>query len=249
VNHATVSDGPFIIGVNGSNAERIRKVVFAGRVCEVMTFAVAHRRLSGERFRELREHRSSPLHVRPIVKDENLVGYEHEHVSDLHIEGWVEDLVSDLKNGRVRPEGRQLLLHHGTTAWQAFDRDCCMLLENRFFAQGQGIEFDEQALKILREAQQEEKEIDDYAIFGRTKKQEAKGLRGTYLEITGGLADEFMKWLDECAAEAGQQQRGGAGRVKGKCHFPCKHGREKDSTPPMVRRQTVCGAGTRVRGC
>ena len=101
VTYAKRSNGPFIVGVNGSNPQRIRKVVFAGRVCEVMTFAEAHRRLRGERFWELREHRSSPLHVRPIVKDENLVCYEHEHVSDLHIEGWVEDLVSDLASGEI----------------------------------------------------------------------------------------------------------------------------------------------------
>src|SRR5205823_4306866 len=62
--HRVLHTGLSIVCVNGSNPKRIRKVVASGSVSQVMTFAEADRRLAGKRFRELREHRISPLHVR-----------------------------------------------------------------------------------------------------------------------------------------------------------------------------------------
>ena len=120
-----------------------------------MTFAEAYKRLKeNARFKKMCNHDCSPLHVCPMLKDGKLIGYEH--VSDLHKNGeeWVADLVSKSARPNVRVEGRQLTLRQGTS-WQAFDRDCCMLLKNLFFASGQGIQFDAEALEILAEAQPE----------------------------------------------------------------------------------------------
>src|SRR5437868_11105850 len=59
-------DDLYIVGVNGSNKEKTRKVVWAGRLSAVMTFAEAYTRLNGTRFRKLRASANSPLHVRPV---------------------------------------------------------------------------------------------------------------------------------------------------------------------------------------
>jgi len=217
ISHVQTNDDLFIVGVNGSNKEKIRKVVWAGRLSEVMTFAEADRRLRGDRFRKLREHRLSPFHVRPIMKNGELIGYEH--VSDEHIKGgeWILDLMSPSAKPNVRVEERKLILRQGTP-WQAFDRDCCMLLENRFFALGQGIEFDEVALEILRQAQPEKSGIDRYAIFGRTASGQADGLRGWFLEITGHLANRFIAWLKDRSRKAAKHhQDDGDGPAKTPC--------------------------------
>jgi hypothetical protein len=204
VSHRQVSDGPLMVGVNGNNVGQVRKIVFAGWVRQVMTFQEGSHRLVGDRYRALLDAVKSPLHVRPIVQNGKLIGYEH--VSEEHLEcgEWVEDLVSDPDSPLVRKQGRTLLVRNGS-AWQAFDRDCCMVLENHFFAQGQegikGIKFDDEALNILRQAQPGTL-IDRYAIFGRAKNGTANGLRGTYLEIVGDLAETFIKWLGERTEQA-----------------------------------------------
>src|SRR4051794_8638885 len=92
--HTTVNDDLYIVSVNGSNAKRIRKVVSAGKLSEVMTFAEAADRLDGEQFSELRDDPMSPLHVRPVVEGSKLVGYRHvsfEHIEDNE---WIADLTS-----------------------------------------------------------------------------------------------------------------------------------------------------------
>src|SRR5205807_9777740 len=110
-------DDLYIVGVNGSNKEKTRKVVWAGRLSAVMTFAEAYTRLNGTRFRKLRASANSPLHVRPVMKDGILIGYEHR--SDEHIDNddWVSDLTSTWRD--IRVEGRRLVIEHGATAWNA----------------------------------------------------------------------------------------------------------------------------------
>jgi hypothetical protein len=198
--HATVTERLFIVGVNAGNSQRIRKIVWLGRVAEVMTFAEATARLRGGRFQELLDHPASPLHVRPLLEKNKLVGYEH--VSDEHIQNdaWISDLVTGSGRHRVRVDGRKLVLLQGSSA-EAFDRDCCLLLENRFFAHGKGIELDDHAMRILRDAQPDRRGIDGYAVFGLTASGEANGLRGTFLEMAGQVADRFVEWLEHCSME------------------------------------------------
>src|SRR5262245_57113057 len=127
-----------------------------------------------------------------IMANGSLIGYEHR--SHEHLEGdqWVFDITTDLAN--VQQEGRRLLVAPGMTTWRAFDLDCCVLLHNCFFAQGQGLPLDQIAVRILRESQPGKPGIDSYAVFGRTSHGQVNGLRGTFLRIEGGLADRFMTW-------------------------------------------------------
>jgi hypothetical protein len=234
--HRIIADDLFIVSVNGSNAERIRKVVSAGKVSEVMTFREADKRLRGDRFREMREHRLSPLHVRPVEEGGKFVGYERvsgEHAyreKDKPYDKWVYDLVSDPEGFEITPkEGQErLILRRAPT--QDFDRDCCMLLANLFFAQGQGIQFDKQAVDILKEAQPDRPGIDAYAVFGLDAAGRVNGLRGNFLEMDGDLANRFVAWLNDRARRVAARQSGdGDGLAKIACrqrprHPPRNHG-------------------------
>jgi hypothetical protein len=191
--HTTVNDDLYIVCVNGSNAERTRKVVSAGKLTDVMTFAEAARRLDGDRFSELRGHPMSPLHVLPIIESGKLVGYRHASREHAENEDWITDLTS--KPMRVCVTRRTIRLRADATAWDVFDRDCCMLLANLFFAQGEGVQFDVEAVRILKAAQPGVTGIDDYAVFGIDASGQANGLRGRFLEIEGNAADCFLVWL------------------------------------------------------
>lgn len=215
-NHCVVRDDLYIVSVNGSNSKRIRKVVSAGKLTEVMTFAEAAERLEEDRFSELRGDPMSPLHVRPVLEGGKLVGYEHvsfEHIED---DEWVADLVS--RPTKVSLKGRKIRLRPGHMARDAFDRDCCMLLGNLFFTQGEAIQFDEEAVNILKAAQPGVKGIDDYAVFGVDAVGQANGLRGRFLEIEGKTADRFIAWLTDRAQRVTARQSGdGDGRAKITC--------------------------------
>jgi hypothetical protein len=194
LNHCAANDDKlFIVGVNGSNRSRTRKIVWAGKLTDVMTFAYAYEYMQAKaQYHELLEKPFSPLHVKPIHESGRLVGYKRwstEHSKD---GAWVLDLLSKADN-RIRVETNTLFLLGDE--WDCLDRDCCMMLENLFFAEGQGLEIDKSGLEILRQAQPKQSGIDPYAIFGRDSRNQPKGLRGTFLEISGPLADRFLEWL------------------------------------------------------
>lgn len=213
VNHCHTNrsaERTFIVGINGSNPQHVRKVIWAGRLSEVMTFAKATTRLRGGRFRKLRGDLESPLHVQPIDDGSgDVIGYRHVSTQHIKHAAWVSDLVSSNAMRNVQVEGREVVIERGTM-WEVFDRDCCLLLENYFFAQGEGIAFDEEALSILRRAQPGKSGIDGYAVLGRGANGQANGLRGTFLAISGEMADRFIAWLkDRSRKLANRQQRDG----------------------------------------
>jgi len=247
---STTDEDIVVVGVNASNSQRVRKIVWAGRLNEAMTFAKADQRLKGVRFRDLRQHPWSPLHVGPIMENGELVGYEH--VSDEHsgrpkgkpYDSWVYDLIANPNQDRVIVEndGEQdtRIMCLGVSPDQVLDRDCCFLLENIFFASGQGIKFDETALAILRQAQPDESEIDNYAVFGRDALGHVKGLRGTYLEISGPPAERFVKWLKGSLVA----QADWVGPDTRRCGKPCGGRTRSEATSrprARVARRRDCG--------
>jgi hypothetical protein len=228
--HCILSDDLYIVSVNGSNAKRARKVVSAGKLSEVMTFGEAAERLDGERFAELREHSKSPLHVRPIREGGELVGYQHvsfEHIQDNE---WITDLIS--MPAKVRLKGRTVRLLPGVRARDGFNRDCCMLLDNLFFAQGEGIQFDQEAVNILKAAQPGVKGIDAYAIVGLDSVGQVNGLRGRFLELDGNLADRLVTWITVRAQRV-------AARLSAGCDKPSK-GRCRPRVRPLQPKQGIC---------
>jgi hypothetical protein len=226
--HCTVRDDLYIVSVNGSNAKRVRKVVSAGKLSEVMTFAEAAARLDGDRFSELREAPKSPLHVRPHFQGGELVGYEHVSFEHIENDEWITDLVS--KPAKVSLNGRTIRLRPGVRSRDVFDRDCCMLLDNLFFAQGEGVQFDQEGVNILNAAQPGVAGIDAYAVFGLDAAGKANGLRGRFLEMNGDLADRFVAWLTDRAQRVMACQSADADRLakvacRPRARRPCfKHG-------------------------
>jgi hypothetical protein len=137
-NDVRLEDDVFIVGVNGNNRQRCRKIVWAGRVAHLMTFETAYKKLTHTKYQEMREMDNSPLHVKPLYRDDGTFrGYEH--CSSLHGEDdiWVRDFGHN--NPHVQKRGKQLLLAPNANRHQAFPRDCCLLLERVFFADGVGI--------------------------------------------------------------------------------------------------------------
>lgn len=183
----------FIAGLNGSNREQCRKIVWAGRITRLMTFEVAYKKLTAPKYQELRDREDSPLHVRPLYDNTGKFrGYEHCSFMHEKNDGWVRDLTRS-NNTRVQREGKQLLCSEDR--YQAFPRDCCFLLENIFFAQGTGIAITDDILGVLRKAQPKRKDIDKYAVFGYRTDRSADGRAGRWLEVTGESAEELMSLI------------------------------------------------------
>jgi hypothetical protein len=226
-----------IVGVNAGyeneQGNRIRKIIWAGKLIEVMTFAEAHERLAAARFQNLRKDPESPLLVRPQFEKGILVGYKH--VSQLHEENenakphkkWVYDLTSDPKALGVRVIGNQIRLD-GVSAWDGFDRDCCMLLKRISFAKGRerGIKIEGTALAILRK-EQPGRGVNEYAIFGKTANGKVNGLRNNYRTLKGKQAERFIAWLSERARKARKRSHygllpSGHARRTGNARLSCR---------------------------
>jgi hypothetical protein len=187
----------YLVGVNASNGRHIRKIVWAGRLLRVMTFAEAYDRMSADsRFQKLRDYKLSPLHLKPMYVGEELRGYEH--ISREHEEGdaWMMDLLTSPRSPQVTQDGPRLLLRSGVSPWDGFPRDACFLLDNEFFAKGDGLPIDRELVSILGRAQPGVLNIDSYAIFGRRHDGSIEGRTGRHLTIDDdGIADDLLKWL------------------------------------------------------
>jgi hypothetical protein len=184
----------YIAGINGKGRDARRTVIWGGKLKKIMTFRKAWRELTEKRYRELRRHHASPIHVKPFGRD----GYEHR--SDMHSgkrgDDWVDDLTS--RRDSVVVKGRTVRPSVNSTAESAFDRDACLLLEDIHYANKRdvcGIEIDEECVQILKGAQRKVSDISREAPFGRDRNGAPKGLRGSWLELPGDYADRFVAWL------------------------------------------------------
>ena len=189
-------DDLYIVGANARNRERIRKIVWAGKIQRLMTFEAAFHHLSAKRYREMIRHRHSPLHVKPLYNKKNVfIGYEHR--SNLHSknDGWVVDLINSRHSPAVQHKGKRLLLLSRADKCQAFPRDCSFLLENIFFAQGHGVQITNEMVKLLKQVQPEIDKLDDYPIFGYRKHGSVEGLTGRWLEIMGAQGERFLSLI------------------------------------------------------
>lgn len=176
----------YLVGLNGYNRSRIRKMIWVGRVKRVMTFGEAYRGLATHA--AVRRVVPSPLHVRGLYRGGRFVGYEH--VSGYHGKAWASDLTSR----RRRATGRRLVAPATMDPSRFFDRDACLILENIFFAHGQGIRLDEEVMRVLSERQYPRK-IDTWAVFGKRRNGTADGLTGRWLLIGGTLANRLVRLL------------------------------------------------------
>jgi hypothetical protein len=189
----------YLIGFNGANSRRLRKVVWAGRVKRIMTFAHADADLAGIRYARIRSGSRPPLHVQPYYDPQGrLVGYSK--VGSLHSDDWAFDLIS---NPRVLPpeyaSDLRLLVPPDGSAGKTFNRDACLLLENIFYANGVGIELDKPILDLLRKAQPT-RNTDKYAIFGYQKNGTVDGRPGCWLHLEGKEAETMVSLVRDRAS-------------------------------------------------
>lgn len=206
-----LTESRYLLGFNGSNQNKIRKIIFLGKIRKVLTFKRAYDLLSGNaKFKEMVDDVESPLHLKPI-RD----GYEHR--SELHEEKereneWVKDVIDKNKDIKhVEVKGNKLLLKDPSLRKDIFVRDCCFLCDNLFFAKGKGIDIDKRILNILKENQDKKEDIDKYSIFGKDKDGRPKGKAGTYLDIKE-KPDELIATIEEKAKQikkTRQHQRSG----------------------------------------
>lgn len=185
----------FVIGFNGSNREKKRKIVWAGRITKLMTFETAYLSLISEDYQKMRERNDSPLHLKPLYDDTGkFLGYEHISLMHINNDGWIRDLIRT-ENPQIIREGNKLLFKPFSDRNQAFPRDCCILLDNIFFANGSGITINKEMVDTLIEVQPEREGISDYSIFGLRVDGSADGRTGRWLEISGNNAQKFFDLL------------------------------------------------------
>jgi hypothetical protein len=192
----------WLIGFNPSNMAHIGRVLWAGRIKRLMTFSEAYSTLNGPKYKNMRDNKESPLHVRPIMDEDELIGYERR--SELHAKNdeWILDLRKSRTGPDVRLRGKQLLIQKGQRA-EVFPRDVCAICDNLFFAHvGEGLAVDEALVASLRRAQRID-EIDEYAVFGKRKDGKRDGKRGSYVEVNDGrLVNEIVAWIKKYAQTA-----------------------------------------------
>ena len=181
-----------IIGFNGSNQEQVRNVVWAGRVGRLLTYETAYMSLIEDDYQLMREKKDSPLHLKPLYDNTGkFQGYEHISLLHNKRDGWVRDLTR-IDNPYIKRNDNQLLLMPYADRNQAFHRDCCIVLENIFFANGVGIPISKEIVDILVEVQSDREGISEYAIFGRRVDGSADGRAGRWLEISGDNANKLL---------------------------------------------------------
>ena len=194
---AKPKDNIYIIGFNASNSKRKRKIVWAGKVKEFMTFEYAWHNLKEQKYEKIRTNiefnGEYPLHVKPIYENGIFIGYKH--INKLHEKNndWIKDITSKRKGYSVN--GKIIKPNDVSKRYEVFNRDCVILLENIFFANGSGIDIDEDILEILKN-NQHGNNIDNYAIFGYNKDGSVNGLRGSYLEIKNNVK-ELIEIIEE----------------------------------------------------
>ena len=206
---AEPKDDVYIVGVNGANAKKVRKVVWAGRVEQVMTFAHAFRlywaRRNEPEVRFFLDYGYSPLHVEPIPKRGPLQGYRRRKTTRMHFNAeksdlrkkhdWVMDFLANWEPSRLH--GNRLLLGDQKDPWLAFPRDACIVLENRFYANGNGIPINNTCIELLKRTQidRNPSKITSYAVFGE-KGGGVDGRRGRHLQMDGEDAKDFVDWME-----------------------------------------------------
>jgi hypothetical protein len=191
-------DDIYLIGFNASNSQKCREIVWVGKISRLMTFEYAYCNLTALKYQAMRRLSDSPFHLKPLYDARGaLIGYKH--TSSMHARGndWIMDLISR-ESERTEREGEELRLRK-FDRFEAFPRDCCLILENIFYARGAGIKISGQILRVLKKAQEEKDDIDRYAIFGRQKNGSPNGLTGSWLEMSGEQADKFIKVIQSDA--------------------------------------------------
>ena len=197
-NEKNIETNPvYVVGFNGLSRKygKKRKIVWCGKVINVMTFEDAYKKLKkNSRYGFLFRKNDSPLQFEPIYQKDKFDGYEHW--SELHEDEWEKDLARPIKKIRYVSKGNEVRIRDGFSRKEAFPRDCCLLLKTIFYATNGGIEIDDDILEVLKKGIERDG-IDKVAVFGTTGKGEIYGSRGKHIEIEGKIARLLIEKIEE----------------------------------------------------
>jgi len=193
----------YILGFNASNKERIRRIVWFGKIDKFFTYEKAWDVLKSEEgFDLMKNHRDkhgnicSPLNLKPIHKNGKMIGYELYGTEHEEKDNWFKDVVSQ-KNHLVEIKEKKIFLKNPEKRKNIFLLDCCFICKDIFFAEGEGIEIDDNIVNLLKEVQPEKKGVDKFSVFGKDTADKPIGLHGSWLEIEGENAEKLLKILYE----------------------------------------------------
>lgn len=212
------SENLYVVGVNGSNAEKKRKIVWTGRVLKILTFERAYHCISlDKRFKEMMQRQDSPLHLEPIYDSrKTFIGYRLRSSEHEKNDEWILDVIKKKNDPNVEIKNKSLILRDPSKRKEIFLRDCCFFCKNIFFANEKGIDIDAHILNIFKYAQPNKGGVDNYAIFGLRKDGSADGLTGSYLEIGSLLARNLIDIIAKKSVVQNSPRRG-TYRCGGKC--------------------------------
>jgi len=200
----------YVIAVNDVRSENdVRKILWLGRIERFMTFAVAYSLLKDPEFEPLinvedaKGNNMSPLHLDPVDVAGRLSGYRHR--SDYHnktsrdgIPEWVKDVADPRMKRDFGVAGKEMLLADVSMRRKILTRDCCFVLENIFFAQGEGMELADKFVSLMSEWQPGQN-VDRTGIFGYSKDRNGKTkmnkMKGSHMHIRWRVADAMIDYL------------------------------------------------------
>lgn len=199
----------YFLGMSGSkvkNAKKdeIRKILWFGKLVAMFTFEHMHYYIDSLQNKELKSDfekiknlADSPLHIQPIFENNLLIGYELR--SSYHFGKWFNDIASDKSKLRISNK-KKVILKNPDEHHEVFDRDCCLLFENIFYAEGKGLEIDSEILTIFKEhphlSQRAHTITSRYYIYGKIEgSNRAIGLEGRGLKFTGTLGKKLFECM------------------------------------------------------
>lgn len=205
----------YVVGVNGSNPDEIRQIVFVGKITRIMTFEKAFQIISRDRrLRDMFQHPCSQLHVKPVYRSNRFIGYRHRSEEHKTRGEWVWDLVDPNHERLVETSKELLILKPRVKRENAFSRDCCFLCKRIWYGPP-GLAINDEMLSIIRRTLPEDKRktVTDYAIFGKDSKNRADGLRGKYHEIVPEkFAARFVSQIPKGRQGEPQEKTGQLGK-------------------------------------
>ncbi len=209
----------YFVGLNGNNRDKIRKIIWIGKMKEKLTFAAAYEKMNGKlRYKKMMQEEFSPLHVAPIKNGSDLLGYKLR--SSLHSDNddWVSDIVRKKNHLITDANTNSIYKREKDSVKDVFTRDVCFIFENIFFAKGQGISLNSKILNILKQSQKGVIGISEDAPFGLDKNRNINGKRGFWLEIPNKYSENFLKEiLIEKTKIKGSEKLSVSKRNSGKC--------------------------------
>jgi hypothetical protein len=189
----------YIIGLNGSNSKKKRKIIWIGKIREIFFFFfIYHEMKRNGIFSPLLKSQHSPLHLYPHYSDKNgkiLNGYISRNTYHAEDNEWIMDIISNRNHPEILVQDNKILLKSPSKRFEILNRDCCFLCKNIFYAEGKGIEIDDYILEKFQMWQPSKDDIDNYAIFGRRSDNSANGLTGYYLKVKNNGVNDFIKYL------------------------------------------------------